>query len=152
MIQGFLPIVQDDLSQIWNYVTDQGEFRNDDQKQRTSLAALRMLGTSVMIVGAIVAVSAVAIVASNPVGAVLTVALGVGVYALGHDVFVMANNQSLLLNPNLQTLSLAGTVLLNKATYFFKKRGNVGSLDSFDYLTQGTFFPSLCNFILTRLQ
>lgn len=93
MIQGFSTIIPQDVAQIIDHMKGRGP-QTGDQARRVGLAALRMFATLGMALALIIAASSLTIIASAPVGAVLLVALGVTLYALCHDIFIMSKNET----------------------------------------------------------
>lgn len=115
MINGFFHTIQRDLINVAQAINNDAP-RNQEQNERISMAALRIIASATMGVGSLIAVSTLSFFAAAPVSAVLTVAIGVGVYALGHDVFILAQRFEDLENPF--------NALENGTRGFFRDVGN----------------------------
>ncbi len=97
MIQGFSKVVQADFDLLVN--TIKGNRPNhENHNQRVNLAAARMfalLGMAGSIIGGCIALRKTS---TSFVGGAFIAALSAGVFALSHDVFVMAKNASEQMN------------------------------------------------------
>ena len=56
------------------------------------IAIAHLTGAAIMAVGTVITLAALPYVITTTLGSVLLAALGITVYAAGHDIFVMANN------------------------------------------------------------
>ncbi len=88
MIQNFFNTVQKDLMRLAEYTAI--EHPTKDQEQRVGAAALRTIAVCGMAFAAIIGVAA--FTATTPLGAILTLATAVTLYAISHDVFVIGLN------------------------------------------------------------
>ena len=100
MIPNFLDKVTSDVHLILDNskIREEGTFLKINFKDRSyqltdvSLAAIRLVGTAVMGVGALITISAIPYVLF--VGEALRLVLGIMTFAVGHDVFVASHNIS----------------------------------------------------------
>ena len=147
MIQGFSTIIQQDLAQIIDHMKGRGP-QTGDQARRVGLAALRMFVTLGMALALIIAASSLTIIASAPVGAVLLVAWGVTLYALCHDIFIMAKNETEQMN------LVVGTIATVKSLWqdfkdILQRKKSLDDAPRFS-ITEGTLFRPLWNTLLAQ--
>lgn len=93
MIQGFFTTMQSD----WSLLSDKmnNNVSGDKETQRrVDLAAMRFFATVGMGIGIVFALKALPLFAASTIAGLLALGLGVAVYAIGHDVFVIAKNES----------------------------------------------------------
>jgi len=93
MINGFFNTVQTDAVLVLNHFKGKLD-ANQEQDQKVALAAVRLIASLGMLLGGLTVLTAAPYLAAAPVGALLKMALGAGMYALSHDAFVMAQNTS----------------------------------------------------------
>ncbi len=95
MIYGFVQVIKEDISLLSHWIRGQ-EIPNagNDAVLRIQTAALRVLASLGMLWGALWGISILVFVATIPLQAILKLATAVGLYALGHDIFVMIQNAS----------------------------------------------------------
>lgn len=115
MINGFFHTIQRDLINVAQAINS--EAPHQEQNERISMAALRIFASATMGVGSLIAISTLSFFAAAPVSAVLTAAIGVGIYALGHDVFILAKRFEEENNPL--------NVIENRARGLFRDVGNL---------------------------
>lgn len=105
MITDFFPTLQNDLILLWDAA--QGRLPQVQGDKKVGLAAIRVLAAFGMTYGAIVGISGLALAASAPVGAVLTLAVGVVTLLLSRDIFVMSQNETANMNEINHAVSIA---------------------------------------------
>ncbi|WP_068470803.1 hypothetical protein [Candidatus Protochlamydia phocaeensis] len=94
LIPNFFQTVQQDFTELKEAFSNSSQSRNELQQEKVNLAAIRMFASLMMGLGAIKTLVALTFVATAPIGAILGMALGVGLYAIGHDVFIMARKRT----------------------------------------------------------
>ncbi len=102
------------------------------------LSRLRLLSTAAMIVGGAVAFKGVAIIFTSTITALVVLALGVGIYAVSHDVFVIAKNVTEQTNSSRLSGELQGYVDFAKS--LFNEVVNDGVPQAHP-ITKDTLFP-----------
>lgn len=114
--------------------------QSPEQDKRICMAVSRIFASATMGAGALIAISALPFVAAAPISAVLTIAIGVGAYAQGHDVFILAKRFEELENP-FDTIenAIRGTLrnINNLFTHNPMRNAQV------EQLTAGTFFQPM---------
>lgn len=138
MINGFFHTIQRDLINVAQAINS--EAPHQEQNERISMAALRIFASATMGVGSLIAISTLSFFAAAPVSAVLTAAIGVGIYALGHDAFILAKRFEEEDNPL--------NVIENRARGLFRDVGNLFRRNPYgngnvEELTADTFFQPM---------
>ncbi len=94
MIQYFGNMVQQDGIQLYKYFNNSSQYSDDAANKKVYLAGVRVLSALGMVIGGFIAISSLPHFLFNPLGAAGQVALGLALFALSHDVFVMAKNET----------------------------------------------------------
>lgn len=90
MIQGFVDIVKNDATLLYKQFQQSWPAKSKQQNEIINRATVRLFATFGMAVGVVVGIKAFS--AASTLGALTNLAVATGLYALSHDVFVMAWN------------------------------------------------------------
>lgn len=146
MINGFFHTIQRDLIDVARAIKNDAP-RNEEQNQRVTLSAMRIFASGIMGMGALTAISTLSFFATAPVSAVLTATIGVGLYALGHDVFLLAKRCQALQNPINNLENGARGFVRDVGNFFTGNQAGNGHVEEF---TNETFFQPLWVQLLSR--
>ena len=136
MIYGIFQTLQEDTSVLNHWIKGEKLPENDENEnlqQRVQLAAWRMFGLLGMVFASLWVLSFVAAIITFPLMIGLQLATVVGIYVLGHDIFVMNKNASQEDFKNSEKPSLIG--LLSGQESFEEELA--------EQFTHGTFLQSM---------
>lgn len=151
MIQNFSTILQKDVLLVIDDISGKRPKGVDKKEQdiKVGHAALRIFGALAMAVGIIFAVGALPYFAAAPVGALLKMAFGASIYALGHDIFVMSKNITDQMKPAKAAVETAKSFISNIFSYVTGEK-DIDDAPS-QPVTNGTFFRPLWDEAIIRL-